>query len=818
MTAGSNNGTGDASGSINDMHLSPFRVLGIALVVDQLGKEARMAFRYPTSLNSGTTSDRGGDNHHYPTMKSSSSSSNELFFTLSSRQMAKLFRPKHALCGQPMTLSVGGTVFCFRAVLMGDSSVESSSNHHSNSNNNEATTAAAASSSASVTSSNSNNTNNNTATNNNLHTNSDQLVLFSVIVALAPQIDISSIPISGWYEGNDNENQADLLNQSLHRFYSSASVGGSSDGMGSHSSHIPVSQENHRASASFLAIRRVQLSLARLCRVLEREEKRCRYISIQTNHFFRIRAELQKKWEAGVVVPPNGAGAGNTKPPSSPKSEFSGKGPSAAERSKKGAAHHRRGNSFSHGILGGGDASVKEHRRKDSTSSTNPHPTPSAELLEEDKEQEILEQILASGPQKEDGADRQQHGNLGRELVHVFHALSRNDHDFPPSPSVLSGRDGVVYVNRHIAVAMEAVSQPKTLSSAQQKLNSVIVRPYHTLIFPIANASPSQLLQALQSSGFTVPLQQLLLMVRPSKPLMDIAVDANLKLSVTMELANYMVSHGACVASTVLTRASRLACKRVDRIQELALDFSQTFDDWSVSLFLIVNFLTNNGRTLGESMKALTTGDDVVSASLRAGILSAMFHEDDTDEYIFVENNDEGVNGVVVNGPGYVSPGPSEDLKQHQLLHPRSEELDEVLYSMAIWLLSHQVLAHVQDYLVLHSSVSSGNSSHPPTTAPLAGSPDATMPTKTTPAAATTNADGKASRVDASTAEPPMTFDDSLLKELHESDCLNGNASIVAISWRLGLDEGRLRAWAARHDKLRIVSRVAATGDDWGAV
>ena len=164
---------------------APFRVLGIALVLDQLGNEARMAFRYPTSVNSSGTESpprhgiKGND---------------ELFFTLSSRQMAKLFRPKHSLCGQPMTLSVGGTVFCFRAVLMG----EPETNHDQSSTT-------GPSSSASITSANTQSTNNSNS-NAMANNNSDHLVLFSVIVALAPQVDMSSMPISGWFEGQDDDN------------------------------------------------------------------------------------------------------------------------------------------------------------------------------------------------------------------------------------------------------------------------------------------------------------------------------------------------------------------------------------------------------------------------------------------------------------------------------------------------------------------------------------------------------------------------------------------------------------------------------------
>ena len=76
----------------NENPLSPLYVIGIAFVVNEIGKAARLAFRYPIT----------------PTVENA----DDLFFTLPSRIMAKLFRPKKPLCGQPMMTSIGETVFC----------------------------------------------------------------------------------------------------------------------------------------------------------------------------------------------------------------------------------------------------------------------------------------------------------------------------------------------------------------------------------------------------------------------------------------------------------------------------------------------------------------------------------------------------------------------------------------------------------------------------------------------------------------------------------------------------------------------------------
>ena len=905
----------------NHSSLSPFRVLGIALVIDQLGKEPCMAFRYPTSVDSGTANSGSSDGSVPATTGSppynaagatsagshgaSSRRSEELFFTLSSRQMAKLFRPKHSLCGQPMTLSVGGTVFCFRAVLMGADPMPPESKGTANTNQPE--------SSSSLTSSNTSIHSTTPADNNNKAPDSDPLVLFSVVIALAPQVDhISSIPISGWFEatpGAHNSYNVNLYSEQQQQQQQQQPL----DTASNSSRHKPKDPTNvevdmnsnksttstnvtttaaevesqRAASASFLAVRRVQVSLARLCRVLRREERRCRYISWQSQSFFQIRAALTQKWDESssttnnnnntnnnnkpptvvdstttTIINTNNTsttasrGATSTRPPvggdsgTTGNADFFGKTPPASGSgllsgsnndivTQRHKPQHRRGNSMIAGTggsgAGGGNTSLNntlssgsdgglggllptssvntntKNLLVDGTGATNAMDAQQQHKMQlEDREQEVLEHVLASGGLRvaschdSNSSNRRiaslHHGNLGRELVQVFHALSRNDHYFPPSSSVLSGRDGVVYVNRHIAVALEAASLPKAMPSLQG-INTVTLRPYHTLIFP--NASPSELLQALQSSGFTAPLQQLLLMVRPSKPLTDIAVDANLPLSVTMELANYMVAHRACVAATVLTRASRLACKHVDRIQALALDFSQTFDDWSVSLFLIVSFLTMNGRTLGESMAALTTsGDDAVGAALRASILGSMFNEEDTESYIFVsESEDSDYDDAT---------GVSGEKTQQRHLHPRAEELEEVLYSMAIWLLSHQVLGQIQDYLVisvnpLHSATNTGTTGN---------NPPNNLHGEKQNIADDYNTRGHG----IGAVDPTNMFDETLLKELQESDCLLGTTSIVAISWHLGLDKDKLYSWALRQDTIRIISRLPAPGDDWGAV
>ena len=70
---------------------NPFRVLGIALIVDQRGIGANMVARYPTQPSSPINQN---DDQEY--------SNDDLFFTLTAFQMAKLFRTKKSLANKPM--------------------------------------------------------------------------------------------------------------------------------------------------------------------------------------------------------------------------------------------------------------------------------------------------------------------------------------------------------------------------------------------------------------------------------------------------------------------------------------------------------------------------------------------------------------------------------------------------------------------------------------------------------------------------------------------------------------------------------------------
>jgi hypothetical protein len=227
----------DESSGINQDH--PYRVLGVALVVDQKGSGAKLVCRYPTQPNN---HDKVSTNPSDPSSSREDPSGpaakelhtdDDLFFTLTARQMAKLFRTKKTLCGNPMTLSVNGTVFCCRAVLMqGEDGQDETIPGPAGGND----------------------------------SHNDDLVLFSVVVALSAPMSHTSVQFStGSWLDTGTEDQLEI-----QRYVKESGA------------NRPGKTSRGRVSAGFLAIRRVHLSLARICRVLEREERRCHYVTFQS--------------------------------------------------------------------------------------------------------------------------------------------------------------------------------------------------------------------------------------------------------------------------------------------------------------------------------------------------------------------------------------------------------------------------------------------------------------------------------------------------------------------------------------------------------
>ncbi|CAJ1935723.1 unnamed protein product [Cylindrotheca closterium] len=664
------------------------------MIVDRRGVGAQMVARYPTQPSPVPVDPIDQDNHH----GHEDQSADDLFFSLTSSQMAKLFRAKKSLCGQPVTLTVNGTVFCWRAVLMDADDEEDDEESSTTESTNE-------------------------------------LILFSVIVALLLPVSHTSVPFT-WHEGTFEDHL------DLHQFLKEATASETKRG-----SSGDIREEVRSTSSASLSIRRVHISLARLCRVLEREEKRCHYVSEQANVFLKIRSEQQKKWELQKVVANSSISTqqGSNNPASASSSVISS---STTQTGRPRRSRHSRQQSIGDEIL--------LHSKS----------TPTMKE-EQGNEQDILELMLAAFQHGTDylvdDSSRQHNGNLVRELVQVFHSLSRNDYEYPPTAAaLLCERDGVVHINSHIAVPIEAASIRTSQSS---------LRPYFTLLFP--HASPSELLRTFQSSGSAAPqrLQQLLKTVNPQKSLSEIAVDANLPLYTTMEIASYLVAHGACVPSPIVSRKSRLNCLHVEKIPQLALEFSQTFSN--VNFFRLLGFLTSS-QTLGEAMEQMTDLGDDQAAWLREcwPPFKSILETTNATNVAMTYTPD--------NQARQSSGGPNQQQQPKRPRHRWVDELEEFLYAMTVWLLSHRVLTLTQEYLVLDGSV-------------LAGEPPPIPPKNRS-----------------------MTdTDEQFFQELTKLDFLNGDISIMALSWRLGLDQKKVRSWGYRYHKVRVMSRIPAPGDDW---
>jgi hypothetical protein len=953
---------------------NPLRVLGIAIIVDQKGAGARMLARYPTNNSNNNSNNIHGDDDDDDdndddeddrhrgiaaaerdsdaTATAAASSSNkslseddDLFFTLTARQMAKLFRTKKALCNEPMTLRVNKTVFCCHAVLLDNNNnivnnSNSNNNDNENKNNNTATSSGndsieedggqplppppppprdASSVSSSVVEVDNDNENNN---------KDDQLRLFSIVVALSGSTQQSALPFSSFWGdaggggGASGEDRSDL-ERYLRQLNNDKKGKGNDETITTTAKKEKSNVDNHhnrssnsrkkkkeqtagRVSSVFLAIRRVHISLVRFCRALHREENRCGYVTHQSRALFRLRNERQKQWEtmyskhhrpgssSGATMTTNAVGGGG-----------GGGGDHNAGHHHHHHHHtpqHSRQNSFI-GTPGSGDSSMLDDTTlKDVFGNNNVSgETLSAVEQEQEKEQEILELMLACNPQDHHSRNQQQYqseqqdlppsfqqkqyGNMIRDLVAVFHSLSRNDYEYPPTPSsLLCERDAVVYVNQHVAIPIEAAglngysaAGVASASSSRQHLDggSSVVRPYYTLLFP--HASPSELSQTFHASGSAPPqqMEHLLLTVNPQKSMTQISIDANLPMHTTMQIASSLVAHGACIPSPVVTSRSRLTCRGNDsmqRIPELALDFSQAFP--GINLFGVVSFLTTSSRHLGDAIAVLLDTENEEGSWLRESLLAS-------PKYRYYNNNrgrsgsggGGGNGGIAGDSPADV--GAAADLIKDTIIngthalfldeesyspihasyassrgggaHPPTssgiqdqnsppisvhrwlKDLEELLYAIAIWLLSHRVLTQLQEYMVLvakiepsppsPSSIKADSSSSlivPPSLSSLF------VPPSSLPATATTTTSSSSSTTPAPAATTPTISrstnndsDENLFKELTEMGYLNGDISIMALSWRMAIDSQKLRRWGLRHKRIRVVSRVPTSGDDW---
>jgi len=504
-------------------------VLGIGLIMEEIGKGARLVFRYPASpppiflhtspssikrfasdvhynnnstkaakkkkdVDVGSSSNKGKSSD----LRANSSSTGggggsiDLFFDLPARVLSKLFRPKKALCRQPLTLNVSGTTFCCRAELF-DSQPSTIGEGHQH-----------------------------------------PLVLFSIIVALAPLGDRMQF---------DAQDRASVNN-----------------------SHTTTTSQL-RSDAAFLTITAVHRNLARLCRVLTREELRSRYVSRQCHMLLDIRKEYERSHGSECVLDDTEVNK-------------------SATTSSVGDANVKKGESTS-----GPPLSPKDKRTIIPSSNTKAKEQKKSNIMSPLERrhyvQNLIEILLSASPPTDKDTDDldegvELHGNLAQELANVFHWIS--------SPLVTPGsitREGIVYINRHVAVPLESVllvgGRQQTTGGQKQH---PIIDPSHTLLFP--NLSASEILESLMDETIEMSaanlstaqtLRRILPHIQPRKAVSEIAIDAGISLQYAMNATSWLLQSGIGVPAMPVLRKNRYVCADdiVERMSSMAGKFWQTF-------------------------------------------------------------------------------------------------------------------------------------------------------------------------------------------------------------------------------------------------
>ncbi|KAL3772639.1 hypothetical protein ACHAWO_013184 [Cyclotella atomus] len=636
-------------------------VLGIALVMEEVGKGARLVFRYPaspppyflsckgkrtraaktTKVNS-TENRRESHTQQKDDPNSNNTGSNgsiDLFFDLPARVISKLFRPKRPLCGQPLTLNVSGTTFCCRAELFDSiqstpSTVGGEGNEH-------------------------------------------QLVLFSVIVALAP---LASSTKAAGVSTESSVKSVDI-------------------------------------DSAFNTIGRIHRNLARLCNALSREERRCQYVTLQCQMLLAVRKDYEDRLLSSLnnneSSKPNSksdeSASNNTRRVSSTPAPSSG-GSQLKSTEKRTILQTPSGSTNDLKVtLDIYSSSGNEGEKSMSTSERR-------EYI-----QQLIELMFATSPPDSN------HGNLARELAEVFHFLSR--HDDPTTPvgasafvSRATGRD--VYINQHVAVPFDSMGT--TPLQLEQKLSSTkFINPEdldQTLLFP--NISTSEILRALsdETSNLSISvgstsitdisasvsmshaIRRMLTQLHPRKNLKEIASDSALSIHQVIQAANWLIQSGMSVAALPVTRKSRYVCAEgvVDKMRQYTLPFWQAFSSkakhcqfhfdgiggkksivtGSPHIFMIVSALTTNAvAPLDKENKATHTAaapllGDVIDSL--CGEASDFQREAETPLNRFERPHSLGTVG-------------SSTQREEQ-----SSE-DAVIYSMTVWLAAKGVICPVKE-------------------------------------------------------------------------------------------------------------------------
>jgi len=432
-----------------------------------------------------------------------------------------------------------------------------------------------------------------------------------------------------------------------------------------------------RSDAAFITITKIHRNLARLCRVLKREEIRCNYVSSQCEMLLQIKKEYELR------VGPDCSGSNDSVPNNNNTSTdtSSKKGDMIPPTSPKGN-NNTTNNS-------------KEQKKTKVISDDDDHDKTNQMTREQRREyvQDLIENLLAaSSPtdnaddDNDDDDDIKLQGNLARELANVFHFISSST---TSNSNNNLRREGVVYINRHVAVPLEPLDQ---LSKTHQQYG---IEPHQTLLFP--SQSATDVLKGLiddgvndmssSSSSISQTLCRLLPNVQPRKSLTDIAWDSSISLPLAMNAATWLISSGICIAATPVLRKNKYKCVDgiVQKMAKLSLPFWQTFgircqqfkfhwrgEDEATAgaphIFVVVSSLTSK-RKDGLS----------ISASPTLGEAFDLLRRQAADSSPHLKRHNSRASSSSLGSLNNVSP--NED-----------ETAEQVLYSMAVWLIANKVI------------------------------------------------------------------------------------------------------------------------------
>jgi len=336
----------------------------------------------------------------------------------------------------------------------------------------------------------------------------------------------------------------------------------------------------------------------------------------------------------------------------------------------------------------GNSAISKEQNKTKLISDDDDHDKTNQMTREQRREyvQDLIENLLAASPpidnaDDHDDGDIKLQGNLARELANVFHFISSST---TTNTSNNLTREGVVYINRHVAVPLEPIDQ---LSKTQHQYG---IEPHQTLLFPVQSAT--EVLNGLiddgmndmsaSSSSISQTLFRLLPHFQPRKSLTDAAWDSSVSLPLAMNAATWLISSGICVAAAPVLRKNRYKCVDgiVHKMAKLALPFWQTFGirsqqfkfHWGAAgaphIFVVVSSLTSK-RKDGLSISASPTLGEAFDLLIGRQVESS--------PHLKRQNSRASTSSLA----SWNGTSPNED-----------ETAEQVLYSMAVWLIANKVI------------------------------------------------------------------------------------------------------------------------------